>query len=203
MIIPFFKYTDDAHLVKALKVGNEGAIKYILFGKYEGVLRNLAQNVTRGKPIEFDDMRQDFYIFLSNNNWEILQKYNPEEKKFMPWLYRVAFNFFRNYARKGAYTKIDCTDDVTLYEKDRLERWYDSDLMRDLLRVLPSVKPERDRVVIEAVVLNDEEPEEIAKKLGVTVDNFYNIKRRALFNLISNYLTGYEEYVQWKNTSKK
>ena len=66
-----------------------------------------------------------------------------------------------------------------------------STLMMDIKDILKRFKPPRDREVLTAFLIDDEEPDTIAKRIGVTIDNLYNIKRRALERLRQNYLIDY------------
>ena len=48
--------------------------------------------------------------------------------------------------------------------------------------------------VIQQLVIEDREPEEMAKEMNVTVDNLYNIKRRAMAQLTQVALNDIREY---------
>lgn len=53
----------------------------------------------------------------------------------------------------------------------------------DVKNILKDFEPPRDKSILEAFLLKDEEPSVIATRFGVTIDNLYNIKRRALARL--------------------
>ena len=55
-----------------------------------------------------------------------------------------------------------------------------STLIMDIKNILKNFRPPRDRDILEAVLLRDEDPADIASRHNITVDNLYNIKRRAL-----------------------
>ena len=63
--------------------------------------------------------------------------------------------------------------------------------MMDIKHGLDQLEPPRDREILSSLLLRDEEPHEVAKRIGVTVDNLYNIKRRALARLIQKHLNDY------------
>lgn len=56
---------------------------------------------------------------------------------------------------------------------------------------LDELEPPRDREILTALLIHDEEPQEVADRFNVTVDNLYNIKRRALAKLIQKHLKDY------------
>ena len=61
----------------------------------------------------------------------------------------------------------------------------------DIKNAIRKAKPPRDRQILEALILNEEEPTDVAAQFEVTVDNLYNIKRRAIAKLIKNHLQDY------------
>lgn len=50
----------------------------------------------------------------------------------------------------------------------------------DIETVLKSMPNQRYAFVIKKLILEDREPAEVAQTLGVTVDNLYNVKKRAM-----------------------
>ena len=63
--------------------------------------------------------------------------------------------------------------------------------METLLR---QMKNQRYALVIRLLILEDQTPEEVAKRLTVTVDNLYNIKRRAIQALTDVALKDKKQY---------
>ena len=64
-------------------------------------------------------------------------------------------------------------------------------IMMDIQQGLAQLEPPRDRAILTALLLRDEEPQAVADRFQVTVDNLYNIKRRALARLIQKHLKDY------------
>ena len=64
-------------------------------------------------------------------------------------------------------------------------------IMMDIQQGLAKLEPLRDREILTALILRDEEPQTVADRFHVTVDNLYNIKRRALAQLIQKHLKDY------------
>lgn len=57
------------------------------------------------------------------------------------------------------------------------------DRRMDLQKALNAMPNERYRKVIVALDLKEMMPEQLAKEMGITVDNLYNVHRRALLQL--------------------
>ena len=96
--------------------------------------------------------------------------------------------------QKKFYSSTDFTDDIPNYDKrESYFDWENSELMRDLRRVLPFFQPPRDREIIEATVIRDESISEVAKRYNLTENNLSTIKRRALARLVATYLSDYKK----------
>ena len=61
-------------------------------------------------------------------------------------------------------------------------------------RLLATMKNRRYVQLIRDLVFEDREPEEVAGRMGITVANLYNIKRRALTDLSRAAMSDREKY---------
>lgn len=189
-----FKPADDEQLVAALIAGDERAIQYVFYNHYNAMLRKIAKKQIGHLPIEYDDMVQELYLWLSEGDWARLKKYIPKESRFDYWFSMKSNTFFRDYCRKKLYSITDFSSDNPEYScTPSVSNWYDTELMRDLLRVLDFFQPPRDREILRALIVEDREPAKVAEQYGITVDNLYSIKSKALARLVKNYLTGYDK----------
>lgn len=189
-----FKPADDEQLVSALIAGDERAIQYVFYSHYNAMLRKIAKKQIGHLPIEYEDMVQELYLWMSEGNWSRLKKYIPKESKFDYWFSIKSNTFFRDYCRKKLYNITDFSSDNPIYSyMPSVSNWYDTELMRDLLRVLDFFQPPRDREILRALIVDDREPANVAEQYGITVDNLYSIKSKALARLAKKYLTGYDK----------
>ncbi len=167
-------------------------IRYVFYSHFESLLRFNAQKAAGNKTVELDDLIQELYLYLSKNNWEKLRKYNPE-LPFANWVSVVSYRFFKDYTASmiDSATQVPISDmnERSLFQvgTHKIET-----IMMDIRQAIAKLKPPRDREIVEALVLNEEEPAEVAERYKVTVDNLYNIKRRAIIKLIQKHL---QEYV--------
>lgn len=196
-IIPFhrkrFVYESDAQLVSAVMAGDEGATRYLFYDHYTALLRRNYIKTVGNLPIQFEDLVQELYLFLCADNWEKLKKYNVEND-FVCWFSTVSFRFFKDYCKKKFYSVTDFSNEIPNYDKrESYFDWENSELMRDLRRVLAFFQPPRDREIIEATVIRDEKLSEVAKRYDLTEDNLSTIKRRALARLVATYLSDYKK----------
>ena len=193
MHINYFIYKDDAQLVAELLAGNEGALHYVFYDHFKPLLKMNAYKAASTKLVTYDDLVQELYLYLSSNNWEKLRKYNPE-RPFVNWFSVVSYRFFKDFSR----SMIDSSDQIPISNMNDHQTAFMSNgtigtIMMDIKQAISKLKPPRDSQILEALLLRDEEPEIVAKRHNVTVDNLYNIKRRAIAKLIRQHLQDYKD----------
>lgn len=180
-------------MVGALLSGNEGAVRYVFYDHYRVLLSHNYAKTCSGKHVEYDDLVQELYLYLSENGWARLRRYNFS-MPFVNWFSVVSYRFFKDFSR----SMIDSKLELPISDMNDHDTWISTmsgmsqTLMGDLQRVLPFLEPPRDRQILKSFLIDDEEPEVVARQHGVTVDNLYNIKRRALARLVKNYLSDYK-----------
>ena len=188
-----FIYKDDAQLVAELLAGNEGALHYVFYDHFNPLLKMNAYKAAGTKQVEYDDLVQELYLYLSNNDWEKLRKYNPE-RPFINWFSVVSYRFFKDFS----CSMIDLSNQIPISNMNDHQTAFMSNgtigtIMMDIKHAISKLKPPRDSEILEALLLRDEEPETVAKRHNVTVDNLYNIKRRAIAKLIKQHLIDYKD----------
>ena len=188
-----FVYNNDAQLVAELLAGNEGALHYVFYDHFNPLLKMNAYKSAGTKQVEYDDLVQELYLYLSDNDWEKLRKYNPE-RPFINWFSVVSYRFFKDFS----CSMIDLSNQIPISNMNDHQTAFMSNgtigtIMMDIKQAISKLKPPRDSEILEALLLRDEEPETVAKRHNVTVDNLYNIKRRAIAKLIKQHLIDYKD----------
>ena len=188
-----FVYNNDAQLVAELLAGNEGALHYVFYDHFNPLLKMNAYKAAGTKQVEYDDLVQELYLYLSDNDWEKLRKYNPE-RPFINWFSVVSYRFFKDFS----CSMIVLSNQIPISNMNDHQTAFMSNgtigtIMMDIKQAISKLKPPRDSEILEALLLRDEEPETVAKRHNVTVDNLYNIKRRAIARLIKQHLIDYKD----------
>lgn len=187
-----YKFINDAQLVCDLVVNDEVAVRYVFYEHYTSLLRFNALKACHGKDVMVDDLIQELYLYLSANEWERLKKYDPL-MPFVNWFSVVSYRFFKDFSRSmidsSSVMPISNMNDhsIAMAGTGKI-----SSIMMDIKRAISKLRPPRDKEILEALLIRDEEPERVAERFSVTVDNLYNIKRRALAKLIKNHLSDYQ-----------
>lgn len=181
-----YRYTTDQQFVVDLIANDGKALECLLYDRYRRLLRFNALKAAPNVPV--DDLIQELYLYLSSNDWERLKKYDSS-LPFDRWLSVVSYRFFKDFS----HSMIDSRHQIPITNIED-QRLLDAGttkinhIMMDIMDGLKMLEPERDREILTALIIDDEEPQDVAKRYGVTVDNLYNIKRRALARLIAKHL---------------
>lgn len=185
------KIFSDKIIYEGLLHNDERVINYVFFDHFNSLLQFNARKTSGNKNIDLDDLIQELYLYISKNNWEKLRKYSPEYP-FDKWFSVVSYRFFKDFTASmidsSRYIPIDNIEvRMEMFQQTQVEKMIASDIKNAIGRVTPP----RNAQILKALIIDEEEPTEVAKRFGVTLDNLYNIKRRALAKLIQQQLQDY------------
>lgn len=190
MTSPFkYRYLSDRQFVADLLANNGKALECLLYDRFRRLLRFNAMKAAPNVPV--DDLVQELYLYLSSDNWARLRRYDPD-LPFDRWLSVVSYRFFKDFSLRMIDSRRQIP--ITTIEDQQLLNAGTSQMnhiMMDIQQGLDKLEPPRDREILTALLLHDEEPQAVADRFNVTVDNLYNIKRRALARLIQKHLKDY------------
>lgn len=129
--------------------------------------------------VEYDEMVSELYAYLMEDDAARLRQFQYRSSVYQ-WIKVVATRYFlrrrdsliENSSQEPPYEKID--DDMMVDTAHAVAQKIDVD------RLLAMMDNRRYAHVLRHLIIEDEDPEEYARSIGVTVDNLYNIKRRAI-----------------------
>ena len=170
---------NDHELVDGILNNNKPLIKYFFTKKCSGLLVYILMNVFEGN-IDKRELVSELYLFMAHNDWQVFRKFQFRST-LMTYVSVVSVRFF--IAKRAQL--IDSPFSTSLNNQKgqihstalSLEQRID---IREALNRMPN---ERYRKVIEILDLQDIRPEQLAEEMNITVDNLYNIHRRALVQL--------------------
>ena len=181
----------DRQLIGRVIANDEAAIGFVFYRKYESLLKLNAQKTAISKGLVYEDLVQDLFLYLSKNNWEKLRKYDPKYP-FASWFTVISYRFFKDCARSLIDSSENLPmDDMGDHPIPALNSPQTNLIMMDIKKALDKLTPPRDREILKALLLDEMEPADVAEKYDVTVDNLYNIKRRAIAKLAQQHLKDY------------
>lgn len=172
----------DKEIIEGL-ISHDDRITGYFLEKYKPLFSNTISLVFN-YPVDKDECINDFYIYLMSHNASKLRSFEGRSS-FGAWLKKVAIRFF--IVLEKSKRVIENTSHEPLLEQEGFDNVTDTvsamDAKEDLERLFKQMHNERYVMVIRTLVLEDREPEHIAKFMGITVANLYNIKKRALASL--------------------
>ncbi len=141
--------------------------------------------------VDYDEFVNELYVYLMENDAQKLRNFEYRSSVYM-WMKILATRFFI----KKRVLMIDDSTRETLYDGREQKAAPESDMSAegDLERLFKAMPTQRYVYVIRRLVLDDLEPEQLAKEMGITTANLYNIKKRAMAQLTRVALNDSKEY---------
>ena len=130
------------------------------------------------QKVDYDEVISELYIYLMANDAHRLRQFRFESTLYQ-WLKTTAIRFCLKL--KTGSKVIDDESSKPLDNRHRNTGSTEiSQAKMDDYKMLYEKKNQRYAKVIRMLMIYDMPPDEVAKELSVTVDNLYNIKRRAM-----------------------
>ena len=141
--------------------------------------------------VEYDEMVNELYVYLMEDNASKLRNFQYRSSVYQ-WLKILAIRFFI----KRKERMIDDTGQETPYDGYQQTTEIEMDITAegDMERLFDKMPNKRYVYVIRRLILEDWEPEQLAKDMNITTANLYNIKRRAMAQLTHAALNDIKEY---------
>ena len=141
--------------------------------------------------VEYDEMVNELYLYLMEDDAIKLRNFEYRSSVYQ-WLKILAIRYF---IKKRA-RMIDNESNEPPYDKQEQIAASASDAAvgYDLERLFEAMPTKRYVKVIRRLILEDWEPEELAREMKITTANLYNIKRRAMAQLTRIALNDIKEY---------
>ena len=171
----------DREIVDGILGNNQAIIHYFFYTRCHSLLNYIIKSMF-DDVADRDELVNELYIYLQANDWHKVRQFDFRSK-LTTWTSVVAIRFFQ----KKRLELIDSSHDNTLCSKKAHSTECTStlsvELKMDIKRAIRRIKNSRYQDVILALDINDIEPEVYAKQNHITVDNVYNLRRRAHLQL--------------------
>ena len=141
--------------------------------------------------VEYDELVNELYVYLMENDAIKLRNFEYRSSVYQ-WLKVLAIRFFIH--KRGRM--IDDTSQETPYDGSQQTADSESDMTAegDMERLFDNMPSKRYVYVIRRLVLEDWEPEQLAREMNITTANLYNIRRRAMTQLTRAALNDIKKY---------
>lgn len=168
----------DQEIVKALIGGDSGVTAKFFFKDCRPLMLSIIRRVFDKQKVDYDEIINELYIYLMANDARRLRQFKFESALYQ-WLKTTAIRFCLKLKTDGVV--IDDESQEPLDNRNRhTGSTKSSQAKMDVGNLLCQMRNQRYAKVIRMLMIDDMTPDEVAKELSVTVDNLYNIKRRAM-----------------------
>ncbi len=168
----------DREIIQGLIDRDNRITEHFFYNKCRPLLTAIMRLVFN-HPVEYNEMVSELYDYLMEDDCIKLRQFQYRSTIYQ-WMKVVATRFFIHKRD----LLIENVPEETLYEKHNDDEMVDTAQMVaqeiDVDRLLSLMENQRYADVVRHLILRDEEPEKYAESIGVTVDNLYNIKKRAI-----------------------
>ena len=182
--------------IEGLLARDNKITRVFFFTKCRPMFHNIIHNVFRDKA-NYEELVNDLYLFLMENDGRRLRSFgngeaedNDQDTEYalFKWLKKTAWRYFADKAEKEQsieerrkFVKDDDGEDVDVEIEDKNNK--DPEIDIDANIYFDMIKLERDREVLKKYFVEDLEPDVISEQFGISTDNLYNIKKRAINRL--------------------
>lgn len=168
----------DREIIQGLIDRDNHITEQFLYVKCRPLLNAIMRHVFR-YPVKYSEMVSELYDYLMDDDCIKLRQFQYRSSVYQ-WMKVVATRFFIRHRN----SMIENASKESPYERETHDDVIDavniiSDKM-DVAKLLQLMGNQRYADAIRNLVLYDKEPEQYALEIGVTVDNLYNIKKRAM-----------------------
>lgn len=173
-------YTDH-ELVYGLIHNEDTIVEYFFKEKCSKLLHYILWHIFSGK-VDSYEMMNELYIYLAENDWHKLRQFDYRSK-LTTWLSVVATRFFMKKRKilvdsiSTEHLLCDIDKSATISGNDKWMQRY------DIMNVISQMPNQRYRKIIERMDIEGASPDVVAKELGITIANLYNIRHRAHMQL--------------------
>ena len=178
----YFDSLTDKTLVGLLLDNDKEAVDYLFFHRCEGMFAHIVHSVFQ-HTVNKEELITDFYLFVSNNEWEKLRKFEFRSN-LNTYLTVLAVRYFKKI--HASWTKNVPTDPQLIAETqkntpDEFDIEHEISRM-ELYKAIDGLSKPRERYALLAE-LNGMSAEEIALDMDCTVSAVYNLTKKARIEL--------------------
>jgi RNA polymerase sigma factor (sigma-70 family) len=180
----------DKEIIEGLIARDEKVTREFFFTSCRPLFISIINSVFSYR-VDYDEFVNELYLYLIRDDAARLRTSQGKSSLFQ-WVKVVAIRYF--IAKRDNLIE-DRSEDALLKQADRID--YTDDRRQahtDFNRILSRMQNRRYAYVLMRLVQMDDEPEEVAKSMGITVANLYNIKKRALASFAEEAVNDVKEY---------
>ena len=182
----------EKDIIDALIANDEYVTEQFFFKNCRPLFMSIIRNVF-SYNVDYDEFVNEFYLHLMENNAYRLRQFQGRSTIYQ-WLKVIAIRYF--IAKRDGLIENESNDTLLESIAQTKEGDCEKAMMGKMdIENLFSLMPNKRYVyVIKRLLLEEAEPKVVAEELNTSVDNLYNIKKRAFAALTAIALREVERY---------
>ncbi len=180
----------DKQIIQALIAHDEGVTRQFFFKDCRPLFIKVIRFVF-DYPVDYDEFVNEFYLYLLEEDARRLRQFEGRSTIYQ-WLKMVAIRYF--VAKRDRLIDMESQEPLLESRDEESCDQQELDSRMELEALFALMSNKRQVYVIKKLVLEDAEPQKVADELQVTVENLYNIKKRAIAALTKIAINEAEKY---------
>ena len=186
----------DTEIIQALIRRDSKVTQHFFFRQCRPLFTSIIQRVL-GPTANYDECINELYLYLIADNGRRLLNFQGRSSLFL-WLKVVATRFFIEKSRTLALS--GWCEPLYYGDTENSEAFSvpappenNIDIM-DVENLLAAMPDRHYSTLLHRLIVEDAAPQQVAREMNITVDNLYNIKRRAMTQLMQVALKDIQQY---------
>lgn len=179
-----FTPLSDEQYIDGLKAGDSAITHSFFYVLCRYTLTDIMHSLM-GRTLDYDDLVNELYVYLSTDKWHKLDTFRALNGcRLSSWVSVVAWRFFMQARPRLLHqAAADLVDIEPLSPATDI----DIEISIDVENTFAAMPNKRYVSLLRLMLIEGYDSAEAAKKLETTVDNIYNLKRRAIQQFIAIY----------------
>ena len=166
----------DQQIIQSLINRDEQVTYHFFFKKCRPLFLSVI-NYVFSYEVDYDEFVNELYLHLMEGDAWRLKAFEGRSSIYQ-WLKVVAIRFF--VQKRNSLIEDKSQEPLNEIKDTPIDVPSQISAKIDVEYLLNQLKNERYVMAIRRLILEDAEPKDVAEEMGVTVDNLYNIKKRAV-----------------------
>ena len=168
----------DQEIVHSLIYHDPKVTAQFFFKDCRPLLLSVIRRVFGTQTVDYDEIISEIYILLMENEAKKLRSFKFESTLYQ-WLKTIAVRHCLLLKSKAKVIDDESKEPLDNCRKEQAVS-ENTQAKMDLETLLGQMKNQRYDLAIRLLIVDGLPAEDVARRLSVTVDNLYNIKRRAI-----------------------
>ena len=182
----------DKEIIEKLIARDEGITQRFFFRNCRTLFMSIIRYVF-SYEVDYDEFVSEFYLYLMEEDAYKLRQFEGRSSIYQ-WLKIIAIRYFMAKRERMIDMSSKNTPSDTSIHEDTVDEESRTVARMDITALFERMPNKRYVNVIRRLVLEDAEPKDVAEELRVSVDNLYNIKKRAVASMTQVALNEIERY---------